>query len=288
MSTPTVSVIIPAYNAAAFIHSAIESALAQTCAPLEILVVDDGSRDETAEVVARYPAPVRLLRKENGGPASARNLAAREAQGEWLALLDADDSWHPEKLARQLPYGDDPKIGVVHCSTRALEDPITFERLWKRNCIVNSTVLIRRSAFRAIGGFDEDRAVIGVEDYNLWLRLTAAGWTVATCPEQLFSYTPTPGSLTNQVERFANAELANAERIVTLLGLTQAQLRAKRAAICEEYGRVLLWKRQMVPARRYLLQGLREFPTLSRVAWWMAASLPPQILNSYRELRYTR
>jgi cellulose synthase/poly-beta-1,6-N-acetylglucosamine synthase-like glycosyltransferase len=111
----TVSVIIPAYNAAPQIGRAIESALAQTHAPLEILVVDDGSRDRTAEIVGRLPPPVRLIRKENGGPATARNLGAREARGEWLALLDADDWWFPDKLRAQLACVTDESVGLVHC-----------------------------------------------------------------------------------------------------------------------------------------------------------------------------
>src|SRR5215831_9228869 len=98
---PEISVVIPAYNAEGCVGRAIESALSQTHRPIEVLVVDDGSLDGTSEVVASYPAPVRLLRKANGGPASARNLAAREARGDWLALLDADDSWLPEKLERE-------------------------------------------------------------------------------------------------------------------------------------------------------------------------------------------
>ena len=100
--TESVTVIIPAYNGAAYIARAVESALAQTHKPLEVLVVDDGSTDRTAEIVAAMPPPVRLIRKENGGPASARNLGAREAKGNWLALLDADDLWQPVKLETQI------------------------------------------------------------------------------------------------------------------------------------------------------------------------------------------
>src|SRR5580700_8639860 len=97
-TAPTISVVIPAYNAARFVGSAIESALAQTSTPLEVLVIDDGSRDDTAAVVQQYAAPVGLLRQSNGGPASARNHGVRVARGEWIAFLDADDTWLPQKL----------------------------------------------------------------------------------------------------------------------------------------------------------------------------------------------
>src|SRR5215469_428905 len=113
---PTVSVIIPAYNAAPVVGRAVASALAHTHAPHEILVVDDGSRDDIGGALAGFPAPVRLLRKSNGGPGAARNFGAAVATGEWLALLDADDWWHPTKLERQLALAAaDPAVALVHC-----------------------------------------------------------------------------------------------------------------------------------------------------------------------------
>src|ERR1019366_2789020 len=94
---PSVSVIIPAYNAGQRIARAIASALAQTRPVLEIIVVDDGSTDDTAKVASSFGPPVQVTSKPNGGPASARNLAASLAQGDWLAMLDADDWWFPRK-----------------------------------------------------------------------------------------------------------------------------------------------------------------------------------------------
>jgi hypothetical protein len=98
MKGPRFSVIIPAYNAAAFVARAIDSVLAQTWPAHEILVVDDGSSDDTAQVVARYGAPVRYLRQDNAGVSAARNAGARAATGDWLAFLDADDWYYPERL----------------------------------------------------------------------------------------------------------------------------------------------------------------------------------------------
>ncbi|MBV1799994.1 glycosyltransferase [Siccirubricoccus sp. G192] len=137
-----VSVIIPAYNAARSLPRTIDSVLAQTVPPAEIIVVDDGSADETAAVAEAYGDRVRVIRKPNGGPASARNLGAREATGEWLALLDADDQWLPEKLERQLPYTRPPEVGLVHAliCQQPMNVPLrlTFEDLWDRNWICNS------------------------------------------------------------------------------------------------------------------------------------------------------
>lgn len=285
---PTISVLIPAYNAAGCVSTAIESVLAQTFPPAEIIVVDDESADRTAEVVASFGAAVRLLRQKNAGPAAARNHAAREAVGDWLALLDADDAWQPEKLERQLAYTGDPVVGFIHCwgppGGGPVPDRITLESLWERNCIVNSSVLVRRAAFERVGGFDEDRGLISVEDYNLWLRLLAAGWKVATCPQQLHAYTPAPGNLSGQFERFARAELLNLEKLTSLPGIGDEAVRRKRLAIHDEYGRHLFHYRQLGAARGWLAHSLRAAPSPTRLAWWLATFVPPTALDFRRRL----
>ncbi|MCC2667583.1 MAG: hypothetical protein K0Q72_54 [Armatimonadetes bacterium] len=255
--------------------------------PLEILVVDDGSQDDTAAVVQQYPSPVRLIRQANAGPAAARNRAAREARGEWLAMLDADDGWLPQKLERQLPYTNDPQVGVVHCwgppSGEAVPPLLDFASMWLQNQVVNSSALIRRTAFEEVGGFDEDRALISVEDYNLWLRLLARGWTIATCPERLHEYTPAEGNLSGQFERMAHAELLNLEKLQQSLPVTPEMIRAKRIAIHEEYGRHLLHYRQLPAARRWLGYSLRRQPSPYRLACWLATFAPPAVLNLRRK-----
>src|SRR6185437_8746702 len=127
---PLVSAIIPAYNAEKFVHRAIESALAQTHHLLEVIVVDDGSTDETAKSAGEFP--VTVIRQNNGGPASARNTGAKAARGEWLAFLDHDDSWHPEKTAQQLQYAG-PGIDAVFSEKHAGIKDIDFEKMFERN-----------------------------------------------------------------------------------------------------------------------------------------------------------
>jgi glycosyltransferase involved in cell wall biosynthesis len=110
-----VSVIIPCYNGAPYLREAIDSALRQTAPPLEILVVDDGSTDGSAEIAASYGPPVRLLSGKNRGVCLARNWGIEEAKGDWVAFLDADDVWEPEKLRRQLEVSAaDPEIVATH------------------------------------------------------------------------------------------------------------------------------------------------------------------------------
>lgn len=110
--TPSVSVIIPSYNRAGWLPAAVGSVLAQTCPATEILIVDDGSTDNSAEVCAGFPAPVRYIRQPNAGVSAARNRGMREATGEWIALLDSDDLWVPEKLAVQFAlHATRPELG---------------------------------------------------------------------------------------------------------------------------------------------------------------------------------
>ncbi len=155
----SVSVILPAYTAGHRIARASDSALAQTRPVLEIIVVDDGSTDDTADVASGFGPPVRVISKPNGGPASARNLAASLAQGDWLAMLDADDWWFPRKNEIQLAHMAGEDIGLSHCRldhrTERPPDELTFDDLWERNWISNSSVLLRRSIFDAVGGFAE-------------------------------------------------------------------------------------------------------------------------------------
>ena len=274
MSSPTISFIIPAYNAAAYIARAIDSALAQTLPPLEVIVIDDGSSDNTVEVVEKYPAPVRLLRKANGGPASARNLGAKEAKGEWLALLDADDTCLPARLEREAALMDDPKVAVIYARPAPLQNDLTFVTLWKRNAITTSSVLLRKSALEQVGWFDESRELISVEDYNLWLRLAHAGWRFAVAPEKLVDYGPPAGSLSRQSERMAMAELANLESLTARLGIDTAMSSRKRRQICRQYGRELFYFRQMPAARRFLAGALLPFPHPGDLARWVMTWFP--------------
>jgi glycosyltransferase involved in cell wall biosynthesis len=282
---PTSSVIIPAYNAAGYITRAIESALAQTVRPLEILVVDDGSKDQTPAIVSRYPEPVRLIIKQNGGPASARNLGASQARGDWLALLDADDWWFPEKLSAQLDYATDPRVGMIHClpdhRNETVPAKLDFEQLWDRNWIINSSVLIRHRAFQSLGGFNEAKELISVEDYNLWIRVAASEWKIITCPQVLVHYTRGIGISSNS-ERFLKASLFNVDDIGTRLGLPAATMAKKRNEIIFDFGRKALFERDLGTARRLLRRAFREDPTARKFVHMLTASIPAAVLHLRR------
>ncbi|MES2304392.1 MAG: glycosyltransferase family A protein [Gemmatimonadota bacterium] len=179
MTARRVATVIPAYNAAASIEAAIASARGQTRPPDEIIVVDDGSSDATATLAEA--AGGRVIRQANAGPGAARNRGIAATDAEWIALLDADDVWRPERIANELVRTDEPKVAVIFSGEHFIEKQppmppptIDFDGLWEQNRIPTSSVLMRRAAWEAVGGFDESRELIGVEDYNLWLRIRSS------------------------------------------------------------------------------------------------------------------
>jgi len=191
VASPRVSVLIPAYNAAWCIRRALDSVLAQDYRDFEVIVVDDGSRDSTAEILASYGAVVRVVSQPNGGLSSARNAGISAARGEYVAFLDADDWWLPAKLSRQVALMD-ARPALLFCSATTRVQTLDARRLadWRcgngqggtLECIfaVNahvagsgSAVLARRAAFARAGGFDE--SLRSLEDIDMWMRLAALG-----------------------------------------------------------------------------------------------------------------
>ncbi len=289
MSTFNYSTIIPCYNARDTVGRAIESALNQTISPLEVIVVDDGSADDSAEVVSRYSPQVRLIRQENAGPGAARNRGVGVSSGEWVAFLDADDMWMPEKTERQRTLTEDPKVGVVQARARNVRFPapeqITPEVLWVGNCVGLSAAIVRRSAFDSVKGFDERRSLISVEDYNLWFRLCAAGWAILTYPDELIYYHPTESSLSKQLERFAQAGITNARLVGELLCLDPEAIRSKVREFQLDAGLSLLHVRKMRPARRFFYEAFHEKTSPVALALFLITFLHPSIINIVRHSR---
>jgi glycosyltransferase involved in cell wall biosynthesis len=196
-----VSVVVPAYNAATFLAGAIDSVLGQTLPPAQVIVVDDGSTDDTPGVIARYAERVTAVRLANGGVARARNAGARMATSRWIAFLDADDEWLPTKLERQiaragddvaLVYTDRFNVGArgplppVQSEIQPLyEGDVFLDLLRLGNHVTLSTVMVRRDVFERLGGFRE--TFRNAEDWDLWIRL-AAEHRVAACHEPLVNY----------------------------------------------------------------------------------------------------
>lgn len=211
MNGPRVSVVIPTYNSGPLVEEAIASALGQTLAPAEVIVVDDGSTDDTADRLGLFGPPVRVIRQRNAGASAARNRGLTEATGNFIAFLDADDVWHPDKLRRQLEVLDArPELGLLGALTvpwpgvfpkdlpSGLVSEVRLEDLIVRNRFVTSTVVMRRELADRVGHFD--RSLHGPEDYDYWLRAaTVAG--VANLDVPLTGYRDVGGSLSKQAVR---------------------------------------------------------------------------------------
>ena len=222
MNSPVVCVIIPAYNAAGFIRRAVDSVLAQTFQDFELLVVDDGSTDDTRTVLASYGDRIRLLTKENGGPAAARNHGLRHAQGRYVAFLDSDDYWLPGKLEHQVRLLDNRhEIGFCSTATMVVDtagepagdwpcwagaDPLPDILFMHGAAISGSTsgVLARRELLVELGGFDE--TLRGYEDPDLWIRLAACSG-YACIREPLTVVVRTPGSVSSHLPNMRRATL---------------------------------------------------------------------------------
>lgn len=192
-ASPAVSVIMPAFNGARYIREAMASVAAQTRGDWELVVIDDGSSDGTAEAASRFAAEnpalsIKVLRQPNGGAAAARNAGIRAAAGRYLAFLDCDDVWLPHKLETQLPALEkDPEIGLVFSDTGYFGERYDgrppcvlpdfpsggpdLAELFSGNCISTLTVVVRREILEMVGGFDESVSV--GEDYDLWLRIAS-------------------------------------------------------------------------------------------------------------------
>ena len=215
----TVSVIIPSYNSARTVARAVESVLAQTRPADEIIVVDDGSSDDTADLVRRRFPQVIYHYQENAGLAATRNAGARLARGSVLGLLDADDEWVPTKLERQLAVLDRrPDLGAVGCHRiRIAEDAegrelsrtpsrhadggldeLDFAQEFWSNRVCGASVLFRREVFEGLGGYDA--SFRACEDMDMWLRLLGAGHKLAVLREALYIFYDHPGSLRSRLD----------------------------------------------------------------------------------------
>lgn len=311
LSARTVSVVIPAFNAERTLGEAVRSALAQVPAPLEVLVVDDGSTDATRAVAEGFGPPVRVLTGPNAGPSAARNRGVREARGSWIAFLDADDLWEPGYLAAAEEHlAAHPDTGLLCFGVRVLEEgrptahvihkktpgPVyTTEGLLEGDVGTICTPLVARDVFLAAGGFDE--TLRGNEDCHLWLRLSRAT-VLRQDPRALLLYRRHAGNTSGDV-------LTNARESVRSLELLEAShpefagafRRPMRRMVGKEnlrLGRELLVRGEDLPlARTALRRAVTHRPGRLRGWYYLAfAYVPggPRLVAALRrrELAFSR
>jgi glycosyltransferase involved in cell wall biosynthesis len=223
-----ISVIIPCYNAERWIWRAITSVLNQTVRPAEILVVDDGSTDSTAEAVRKYGPEVRYFYQQNSGPGAARNLGIRHAESEWIAFLDADDEWLPNKIESQLRILEkNPDLKWCGCAREDVKNGNTtphplpeslkekamypggfsfFEALLEGATFGTPSLVIHRSVFNELGGFNDE--LLTGEDRDMWCRIALIYPRVGYCCEPCWRYhQDNPDSITQRGRRCHDLQL---------------------------------------------------------------------------------
>jgi len=209
MATELVSIVIPNYNLGRFAGEAIASALGQTHKNVEVVVVDDGSSDDSVSTIRGLPAfqagAFRLVTQRNGGVSRARNAGARETRGSFIVFLDADDILEPTYVERCLAALRAAPSSVAYAYTQMqhfgaenslfASQPFDPEKLLRGN-FVNASALMRREVFEEVGGYNP-RFSLGHEDYELWAHMLARGYTGVFVPEPLLRYRRHPGPSRN-------------------------------------------------------------------------------------------
>ena len=269
---PTVTVVIPLYNARDVIGATIESVLAQTWKDYEIIVVDDGSQDGSGDLVRAFGQQVRYIRQENTGVAGARNRGIEESHGEYIALLDHDDLWHPTKLERQVAVlTERPEVGLVITGIMHIRSDGTptgeiggaynpndpFYHVFVKGYVPTpSSAMIRRSAFDAAGTFDPGFDSAGLDDHELWPRI-AMVCEIAAIEEPLTyhrSHTAKPPEVALGHRRVLIAKLL--ERFGKDAVKREYLLR-EQAAYLSDLGKHLLKNGRAEEGRSSLREGLR-------------------------------
>lgn len=239
---PTVSIIVPAYNVAPYLGETLDSVLAQTRADYEVVLVNDGSTDKTAQIVEQYrerfAGKLVYVWQENRGLAAARNTAIRTARGKYVALLDSDDVWLPGYLACMLGlleadetldlafpnaifWGSPQFDGRDFQSVFPPNPPITLEKLLGRESSVFGLATIRRELVLEVGGYDE--ALRASEDFDLWLRLLQRGCKFGYAAEPLVKYRFRADSLSNTGIPHYQNRMKVCEKMLRATGMTPAQ-----------------------------------------------------------------
>jgi glycosyltransferase involved in cell wall biosynthesis len=290
----SVSVVIPTYNCAARLLRALQSVAAQTYPTIEIIIVDDGSTDDTSDRVAEWTAKsganVRYVKQSNAGPAAARNHGMRLAGGEAIAFLDADDEWRSAKIEKQMPLLKGG-VGMVYCANvfvgsngEALPDyprRIELHRgdillpLFREFFLLTSAVVISKAAYREVGEFDEGLAV--GEDYEFFLRLTRK-FHADYVPEELLVRCVRPDSLSRlDYAKDARNDIATLEKFLReepdFAQRHRAEVSSRMARYRYEFAYRLLAERRRDEAMRELRASWRARPSLATAKTWVRALL---------------
>ena len=284
MHIPQVSVVIPTYNHAQFLGPALQSVCAQTFTDWEAIVVNNYSEDNTAEVVASFNDPrIRLVNFRNHGViAASRHEGSRRASGKWVAFLDSDDLWYPEKLAQCVAAISSGFDLVCHGENWTQEgftprkifygpaERATYAQLlFNGNCISTSATMVRRDTLMRVNGFREEPRFVTVEDYDLWLRLARAGARIGFVTNILGEYRIHGANASKALLRSLEAELAVlADHFTTLAPpgiLSKLRMRRRRGLVYYSAGRGFQAAGKPRDAWHWFGCALRESPFILRL-----------------------
>jgi len=289
---PKVSVVIPAYNVGSFITETIQSVLAQSFRDFETIIIDDGSTDNTAEIIASFP--VRYMYQENQGPPSARNKGIELARGEYIAFLDSDDIWVENALEKRVEALDKhPEVAFSYgqayhidenCQTLRLFKPphnysrvregrdVIQEMLIHGNLVILSSIMVRRSCLDEVGLFDLNYRA-GSEDLDLWVRL-AKRYAIAYIAEPLVKYRLHSQSVSSnrevdEIEKTNHRIIEVIFNDVELGPLFSAQADTVYSHLNVRLAEYAYERGQMKTARGYLFKALKSHPWgYFRSFWW--------------------
>jgi glycosyltransferase involved in cell wall biosynthesis len=283
MLNPKVSIVIPTYNRADFLPKAIQSVLSQTYRDWEIIIVDDGSTDNTEEIVKGYnESRIRYIaHKSNLGISAARNTAIKNSKGKYIALLDSDDEWFPEKISYQMNIFQkkDSECGVVCTSGHMIEDdkkirvkviPANLDNFYEKflfeNIIWCSSVLIKKECFEKLGLFDEH--LKSCEDWEMWIRISKY-YKFIFLKTPLIKYLIHPGQLSENLLKKINAR----KRI---LFKYQDELKNRKFVYSHHYykiGNLCCLSGKIREGRKYLFKGILVYPFCLKYFFCLLLSL---------------
>ena len=276
-----VSVLVPSYNAARYLSQAIDSALNQTFQDFEIIIIDDGSTDNTREIVERYlkraPDKIRYIYQDNQGLARARNTGLRHARGEYVALLDADDVWLPARLEETVKILDaDSSAGIAHANITRISETgdkldtprrdarylsgYIFENIFLRDAHLSCpTVLFRRKCCEEVGGFDPGLTRLGCEDRELWLRISQK-FKIQYIDKVLALYRVSGKSMSQDKEKMMQARMYVIDKFCPADGGNRQLRRKALAKIHHDLGDELLFEQKFKDSQRQYFKSITLNP----------------------------
>ena len=303
--SPRVSIIIPAFNAASVIAETLVSVMNQTFTDFEVLIVDDGSNDNTVDVAKTFcvaDARFQLITSNHAGLSATRNIGIKQSRGEWIAFVDADDIWLPEKLARQMEtVGERSEVDLSFTNyhfwdgTHVLRTRTFYEgmsakneilpRLIERCTYLVSAVIVRADLFKRVGGFDVTLPCC--EDWDLWLRMAESGMTVAGIETPLVHYRRWPGNMTKNrlamseykvvvLERNARASRHPSVRADYLRSIANARARLELVRACTYL------RSQPDSVRASVWRAWRLYPSETKWLGWFLLLLWPKALGGHK------